>query len=464
MQNNLTFSDFVNDIYNQFNDENLNNSLVSVCIEIPPIDILEIYNYFQNLYPFSFFWEENHQLSFIALDKCEYKTLNGPNKYSMAKKFCDETFKNLINLNKSNDIYSLSKIIYFFSFNDYVNKKSLNEVPLMEAVLPRILIIKNDNKVWFRMHSKVTHNSSLKKILEEFWFIRSRIIQREVQSKEEYLKDLCINKFNYEFDNKKEKLREIISKGIQLVEEDVLEKIVLCTRLSFNIENRINIYKVLKNFQLNQPNSCRYLWKRSQDDITFGASPEKLFSIKQNNLLLEAIAGTSKINNDKNLLLKNLKNLNEHNFVINYLIISLKKLGIENYIKDKLRVKSFGQISHLCTSISANVDDICPFKLLEILHPSPALSGFPKKISLNWIDILENFSRGNYASPIGWVDSNRNADFRVAIRGARIINKVIELTAGSGIIKGSTSKLEIEEIKLKFETVANEIFTNKANL
>ena len=100
------------------------------------------------------------------------------------------------------------------------------------------------------------------------------------------------------------------------------------------------------------------------------------------------------------------------------------------------------------------------FRLLEILHPTPALSGVPKNISLNWIDILENFSRGNYASPIGWVDYNRNADFRVAIRGARIINKVMELTAGSGIIKGSSSVLEIEEIKLKFETVAKEIFTN----
>ena len=53
---------------------------------------------------------------------------------------------------------------------------------------------------------------------------------------------------------------------------------------------------------------------------------------------------------------------------------------------------------------------------------------------------MNHFLRGNYASPIGWVDSEGNAEFRVAIRGARYIDQNLEFTAGSGLVKGSISK------------------------
>ena len=112
--------------------------------------------------------------------------------------------------------------------------------------------------------------------------------------------------------------------------------------------------------------------------------------------------------------------------------------------------------------VSSKIDYICPFDLLEILHPSPAVCGSPKQEAMNWINTLESFSRGNYASPIGWVDSEGNSEFRVAIRGARYIDQNLEFTAGSGIIKGSIVNKEIEEIKLKFEALLKQIFLTKS--
>ena len=111
-----------------------------------------------------------------------------------------------------------------------------------------------------------------------------------------------------------------------------------------------------------------------------------------------------------------------------------------------------------CTLISAEVNKICPFVLLEKLHPSPAVCGFPKEKALDYLHSLENFDRGNYASPFGWVDVEGNADFRVALRGARIINGEIEFIAGSGLVKGSICEKEIDEIKLKLASLANLIF------
>ena len=201
------------------------------------------------------------------------------------------------------------------------------------------------------------------------------------------------------------------------------------------------------------------MWKRNSQDITFGASPEKLFSFNKNLLILEAVAGTAPSNLDKNLLLESQKDLLEHNFVRDYLFESLHHLNINEYKIEKIKVIQFGDVSHLYTEINSVIENICPFLLLEYLHPSPAVCGVPKKEALFWINNIEVYDRGNYASPIGWIDSRGNSDFRVAIRGARFINNEIEITAGSGIVKGSIAENEIEEINLKLFTLAKEILS-----
>ena len=113
------------------------------------------------------------------------------------------------------------------------------------------------------------------------------------------------------------------------------------------------------------------------------------------------------------------------------------------------------------TLIFSKVEKICPFELLKNLHPSPAVCGYPKNTALNWINTLESFPRGNYASPMGWVDQSGNASFLLAIRGARYIEEYVEFTAGSGIVTGSVLEKEIDEIKLKFESTVKQIFFAK---
>lgn len=115
------------------------------------------------------------------------------------------------------------------------------------------------------------------------------------------------------------------------------------------------------------------------------------------------------------------------------------------------------------TLIFSKVENICPFELLKNLHPSPAVCGYPKNEALYWINTLESFARGNYASPMGWVDSSGNASFLVAIRGARYIEENIEFTAGSGIVSGSVLEKEIDEIRLKFESLVKQIVFAKTS-
>ena len=143
------------------------------------------------------------------------------------------------------------------------------------------------------------------------------------------------------------------------------------------------------------------------------------------------------------------------------MINCLEVSKIKNFQKSDIKVNSFGDISHLQTLIFSKVENICPFELLKNLHPSPAVCGYPKNAALDWINTLESFPRGNYASPMGWVDSSGNASFLLAIRGARCIEENIEFTAGSGIVSGSVLEKEIDEIKLKFESIVKQIFCAK---
>ena len=458
---------FLKDVFSSFDKKVENSGLLSICVEITCIDLFQVYELLINQYPFSSFWEESDGISYIAFEKCKYVTLDGPKRFEVAKEFNSENFKNLINLTNESNNSALSKIIYLFSFSENLNNKNLSsDVPSLEAILPKILIMKSNKNCWLRINGHVEGKSSLRTLIEEIWTIRNQVINSGSELiKSSGLKTSFdspfIDDFSRSLETSKTNMKKVVNRGIQLVEKDILEKIVLANRIKIKLKNKLNLVEILKRFKKNQPNTCRYVWKRNSKDILFGASPEKLFSFSKPNLTLEALAGTISTNSNFKKLLKSTKDLKEHNYVIQHLIKSLEVSKITNFKKSDIKVNSFGDISHLQTLIFSKVENICPFELLKNLHPSPAVCGYPKNAALDWINTLESFPRGNYASPMGWVDSAGNASFLLAIRGARCIEENIEFTAGSGIVSGSVLEKEIDEIKLKFESIEKQIFFAK---
>ena len=459
MDDKIALLNFSDDILNKIEKTRLTKGIISFCIELPFRDLIDIYSIFLDKYNFSIFWEENNNISFLALDKCKSVQLKGPNRFQLAKDFNDKTLKNIINLESHYKFSSLTKIFYFFTFRENLNKYQVdNDFSILEGVLPKFLIINDGKNITIRMNIEIDPRISIRDNINEFWDIRGKIISSKSQNYNYGNSHLSLDDFYKSFYKNYPLLNKQISAAIKLINDGCIEKLVLGSKLIFQLKKKLNIIQILHKLRLSQANACRYLWKRNKENIIFGASPEKLFSFKEKVLQLEAIAGTEKIGFDMETLLRSDKNLREHNFVINYLIENLKFLNIRNYKKGEIKVKKFGNIAHLCTLISAEVNKICPFVLLEKLHPSPAVCGFPKEKALDYLDSLENFDRGNYASPFGWVDVEGNADFRVALRGARILNGEIEFIAGSGLVKGSICEKEIDEIKLKLASLANLIF------
>ena len=60
----------------------------------------------------------------------------------------------------------------------------------------------------------------------------------------------------------------------------------------------------------------------------------------------------------------------------------------------------------------------------------------------------EEFNRGWYAAPVGWIEQNQ-AEFAVAIRSGLVQGNRLSLFSGAGIVKGSDPDAEWSEVENK---------------
>ena len=162
MNYNLSFADFSKSILQEIDKYSLDDSIISIFIEIPRIDLIDIYEDLLEDYSFSSFWEDNNQISYLALGKCESLNYLGNNKFKFAKKFNDQIFKKLITINPYSKRIFFTKLIYFFSFDDKNNKSvSYKSIPSFEAVLPKFLIIKDKKSTYISMNIKLLNKNCL---------------------------------------------------------------------------------------------------------------------------------------------------------------------------------------------------------------------------------------------------------------------------------------------------------------
>ena len=150
--------------------------------------------------------------------------------------------------------------------------------------------------------------------------------------------------------------------------------------------------------------------------------------------------------------------MHEHRIVRDDILCQL-----ENYIKDitfpkSPEVKQLTNVQHLFTPIEGTIiNGADAFNILAQLHPTPAVGGYPRYNINSMIKDLEGFERGWYASPVGWLDENGDAEFVVAIRCGYISPDHALLYAGCGVVRASDPIDEWEETKLKFRPLLHAI-------
>lgn len=227
----------------------------------------------------------------------------------------------------------------------------------------------------------------------------------------------------------------------------------------------------------------------------FGCTPERLFQVKgkEKKVISEALAGTrprGSSSTDDVELLNDLMNSNKdrkENVITGQFIQEsfdqLVEQGKVKMVNDSKSIENLGgrffvrrlrHLQHICQNFegilindSLSVD-VTRF-LLNGLHPTPAVCGFPAKESIDFIREFEgiSFDRGMYAGPFGFIGSD-SAEIIVAIRSGlltkaeigppgvgNILPAKLSVYAGAGIVPGSTVQGEWSETGYKLGVLSS---------
>ena len=240
---------------------------------------------------------------------------------------------------------------------------------------------------------------------------------------------------------------------LEKIERKEYAKVVLarCTQLTFQATLPLDM--IFKNLE----GENRFFFQFCPKKAFIGASPETLYRRKKNQIESVALAGTCSRGKGKqedrflmDTLLQDPKENYECQIVKNEIYDILfpfcKTLDVE-----KQTILKTPYVQHLYHTFRGKLKDgISDRELIQALHPTPAVGGFPKKKALEEIREKEMFDRGWYAAPIGFI-SPLQSHHLVGIRSALVAGNYLYLFAGTGIVKGSTSSKEWEELEEKIQ-------------
>ncbi len=184
----------------------------------------------------------------------------------------------------------------------------------------------------------------------------------------------------------------------------------------------------------------------------WGATPEILLSKTGLKIETMALAGTARIDGPN--LLENPKEMHEHALVVADIENVLSPFG--HVLVGPTSEKTLPRLKHLYTPITLELENEIDFEeLIRLLHPTPALGGFPRQEAMAWLRAQPEASfRDRFGAPFGYVDQDA-AFFVVAIRNVLFQMGKLLLGSGCGVVKGSDPEKEWLELALKRDTVRN---------
>ena len=456
MNGGSTFNEILSASSKCWHSRKVDEFLLSLAIPIQGVDPLIQLSEISEKEDFSFLWDCIPGLCIASAGQCQHLELVGAQRFNVAQRFCDETFSQLVDVTPDAPLHARPRVLLSFSFFEQITEKdrSVKEKKTVQAVLPRWQLSSQDCSVWLRLTSVVSDESEARDIAEHLWIMSEKVSQSSNQLKNFIASKSSVISTN---NNWQDSYRPALSRGIELVHSGELEKLVLAVKQSVVLQNSFDPLKMLFNLRYQQSCSCRFLWKTNKQKSFFGASPERLVSITAGQVRSDALAGTAHRDDDGENLLKSEKNLREHQLVVSSITKEFVTQGLEPLIPRGPQLVKQGHLIHLHTPIVSSFKGKSPLHLVGALHPTPAVAGLPRKKALNWLRALEPFERGGYAAPIGWIDIDGNAEFRVAIRcGYSRANKV-DLIAGAGLVKGSLIEAELQEVALKLKVLADQL-------
>lgn len=273
-------------------------------------------------------------------------------------------------------------------------------------------------------------------------------------------------------DIKKQEHLELVSKGIKAITNGNLKKVVLSRKVQKeNVkEHPLDIFKRLFN---TYKNAMVYCWYHPKVGLWLGATPELLFKVEGKQLTTISLAGTQPQNGKKAVWSE--KEYEEQQIVTDYIVDQVKP-HVSSINVSKTNTVSAGNLLHLKTYVTSLVKDANLKSIVEALHPTPAVCGFPKAEAKEFILHNENYDRAYYTGFLGELNlkqsktrnpNRRNVEnsaygtlktvsnFYVNLRCMQLIGTNAIVYVGGGITKDSDPEKEWLETVNKTKTINN---------
>ena len=255
----------------------------------------------------------------------------------------------------------------------------------------------------------------------------------------------------------KDFFEDIVTKGIEAIQENQFMKVVLSRKEAIEIPD-FDIQTTMKKMINYYPSAFNYCFFHPKIGTWVGATPEQFLKTNGNALQTVALAGTQLVTNSKTIIWQDKEKI-EQQLVTDFIVENLKDLVKEITISSPYSVKA-GNLWHIKTDISATLQSNKKLKkIINVLHPTSAVCGLPKQAAKDFILKNEGYNREYYSGFLGELNIDfvtfrtLQTDLFVNLRCMKVTQNKVALFIGCGITKDSNPEDEYWETVNKSMTM-----------
>lgn len=256
---------------------------------------------------------------------------------------------------------------------------------------------------------------------------------------------------------------EMVARAAALTATPEVDKVVLSRLIDITVDASIDSGALLERLVAQNPASYNFHVPLEDGGVLIGASPELLLRKEGDHFSSLPLAGSARRQPDDvldreagNRLLASEKDRHEHELVTQAMKTVLRDRSSELQLPSSPQLVTTPTLWHLGTPFEgkANAQENA-LTLACLLHPTPALSGFPHQVAQKLIAELEPFERDLFGGIVGWCDAQGNGEWVVTIRCAKLLGNQVRFFAGAGIVPASSPVAEWRETGAKLSTMLN---------
>ncbi len=290
-------------------------------------------------------------------------------------------------------------------------------------------------------------------------FIENQSPDKAVDKKLQLKKSNPSDHADTQNENCKSHFISLVEKGIEAVQAGLVEKVVPARTQLIKLDENFDLAKSLHRMLDAYPNSFVNFFHIPIVGTWIGASPEILIETKGNLFYTMSLAGTqpAKGENPIKTAAWTQKEIKEQALVSRYIVDCFKKIRLREYEEQGPKTVLAGTLLHLRSDFKVDMQATnfpqLGSVMLELLHPTSAVCGMPRKEAHEFLNKYENLDRSFFAGFIGPVNIEGETSIYVNLRTASLSRDQAILYAGAGVTADSDPEKEWEETDLKCQII-----------